>query len=328
MNYHEVLGINKDATPEEVRKAYLRMALLNHPDRHQENKEHYEEKFKKIGEAYEMLYKNKNNSKIKTDPYDIFKNLFPKNININKDTINIISDIYQKIIDNDYNFNLTLFFDMITLVNQPNFKKKINDYFDSSLTIKLKETKAKTLIIDRVIDLNTQYNSNNYTIDIELQKRSKSRFPKLIKYVKQFNINLLDEKIILTEQGNYNLTDKYQGDLEINIIDEPHIHFKRYKDFDLSYTVCISNEDFLTKIYHVIDHFKHPIHIQIDSPYRHFVYLLKNYGMVDYSDNYFGDLYIIIKVDPSICDTDPDYRTRFPRHLDNCKIPEYIDIFN
>jgi len=54
-DYYEVLGVNKDASAEEIKKAYRRQALEWHPDRHKEDKEAAEKKFKEINEAYQVL---------------------------------------------------------------------------------------------------------------------------------------------------------------------------------------------------------------------------------------------------------------------------------
>ncbi|WP_420372408.1 DnaJ C-terminal domain-containing protein [Microcystis aeruginosa] len=53
-DYYEILGITKDASGEEIKKVYRRLARQYHPDLNPGNKE-AEEKFKDIGEAYEVL---------------------------------------------------------------------------------------------------------------------------------------------------------------------------------------------------------------------------------------------------------------------------------
>ena len=53
-DYYEVLGVSKNATPEELKKAYRKLALQYHPDRNPGDKE-AEEKFKEAAEAYDVL---------------------------------------------------------------------------------------------------------------------------------------------------------------------------------------------------------------------------------------------------------------------------------
>jgi molecular chaperone DnaJ len=53
-DYYEVLGVNKDADEEAIKKAYRRLAMKHHPDRNAGDKA-AEEKFKEAKEAYEML---------------------------------------------------------------------------------------------------------------------------------------------------------------------------------------------------------------------------------------------------------------------------------
>ena len=54
-DYYEVLGIDKNASEDEIKKAYRKMAIKYHPDRNPNNKE-AEEKFKEAAEAYEVLH--------------------------------------------------------------------------------------------------------------------------------------------------------------------------------------------------------------------------------------------------------------------------------
>ena len=50
-DYYDVLGIQKGASADEIKKAYRRLAVQHHPDKEGGN----ETKFKEISEAYEVL---------------------------------------------------------------------------------------------------------------------------------------------------------------------------------------------------------------------------------------------------------------------------------
>ena len=65
-DYYEVLGVNKNASPDDIKRAYRRMAMKYHPDKNPNNKE-AEAKFKECAEAYEVL-----SDKEKRSRYDQF----------------------------------------------------------------------------------------------------------------------------------------------------------------------------------------------------------------------------------------------------------------
>lgn len=53
-DYYEVLGVQRNSTEVELKKAYRQMAMKYHPDKNPGNKE-AEEKFKEAAEAYDIL---------------------------------------------------------------------------------------------------------------------------------------------------------------------------------------------------------------------------------------------------------------------------------
>ena len=54
-DYYEVLGVDKNASEDDIKKAYRKIAIKYHPDRNPGNKE-AEEKFKEAAEAYDVLH--------------------------------------------------------------------------------------------------------------------------------------------------------------------------------------------------------------------------------------------------------------------------------
>lgn len=54
-DYYEVLGVQKNASEAEIKKAFKRLAMKHHPDRNQDNQDEAEEKFKEGKEAYDVL---------------------------------------------------------------------------------------------------------------------------------------------------------------------------------------------------------------------------------------------------------------------------------
>ncbi|XP_072504964.1 sterile alpha motif domain-containing protein 13 isoform X1 [Notamacropus eugenii] len=65
VNYYKILGVPRNASSADIKKAYHQLALQVHPDKNPENREAAEKKFKQVAEAYEVLSDAK-----KRDDYD------------------------------------------------------------------------------------------------------------------------------------------------------------------------------------------------------------------------------------------------------------------
>ena len=53
-DYYEILGVSREATEDDLKKAYRKLAMKYHPDRNQGDKD-AEAKFKELNEAYDVL---------------------------------------------------------------------------------------------------------------------------------------------------------------------------------------------------------------------------------------------------------------------------------
>src|SRR5882724_8765399 len=91
-DYYEVLGVGRDASEEEVKRAYRRLAVKFHPDKNPDDPD-AEEKFKELGEAYDVLMDSDKRAAYDRfghaafasggagfggfhDPFDIFREVF------------------------------------------------------------------------------------------------------------------------------------------------------------------------------------------------------------------------------------------------------------
>ena len=95
-DYYQILNVKPEATQDEIRKSYKKLAIKWHPDKNPDNKEEAEKKFKEISAAYAVLgdkekrreydaYKNGINMDFNFDfgsgfdPFDMFKDFFKDN---------------------------------------------------------------------------------------------------------------------------------------------------------------------------------------------------------------------------------------------------------
>jgi len=92
-DYYEVLGVIKSASPEEIKKAYRKLALKYHPDRNKDDKT-AEAKFKEAGEAYHVLSNKERRTNYDQFGHAAFEGAGGRGDFSNFDFSNIFSDIF------------------------------------------------------------------------------------------------------------------------------------------------------------------------------------------------------------------------------------------
>jgi molecular chaperone DnaJ len=92
-DYYEILGVDKNASKDDLKKAYRKMAMQYHPDRNPDNKE-AEEKFKEAAEAYEILSNDEKKAR-----YDRFGHEGVKGSGFGSQGFSDINDIFSHFSD-------------------------------------------------------------------------------------------------------------------------------------------------------------------------------------------------------------------------------------
>lgn len=89
-DYYEILGVSRNATEAEIKKAYRQLALKYHPDRNPDDKV-AEEKFREVSEAYQVL-----SDPQKRAQYDQFGRVFDENSQSNQSYYDFSSSVFDE----------------------------------------------------------------------------------------------------------------------------------------------------------------------------------------------------------------------------------------
>lgn len=218
MDPYKILEVSHGSSQEEIRKAYLKLAMKYHPDKNPDNTEETTKKFKQINEAYEKLSNETNNLNLD----DIIDNFFgfvnkafsPKNVKSNNILIDInvtLENLYcgtesliryeRKVIDPSVNND---------------FCKECNGYGYKTISQKTSTTNF--------------INSN-----IECEHCQATGFSGKLKFIKEETTIKIppktpnDHRLLFKGQGHQTLDGNY-GDLIVQLVNFEHPTFIREGD--------------------------------------------------------------------------------------------------
>ena len=149
-NYYNILNINKDASYDDIKKAYYKLALKYHPDKNKDD--NAEEKFKEISEAYEILS-------------DENKRLSYDNNNLNINTFSNANDIFNKVFQNhNFNININNMFSGFNNINSIQTIKSVQTIINNGIQTTIEKTITTDIngkhTIEKITTINNDGSSN------------------------------------------------------------------------------------------------------------------------------------------------------------------------
>ena len=265
-NYYDILGVSKNATFDEIRKMYKKLALKYHPDKNKDNEETTNQ-FKEISEAYDTLgdeqkrksydlYGNTDDNFV-DDPFSMFNDIFSTHMN------NFMNMNYENSINlNDILSGLSGFSSSnVQIPNIPNIHFKVhtfssrkennpfqninnniknnissNNNFRNNDTDSINEQtlfkKPDDIHINFDVSLEEIYSQEKKEIFID-RYRNKNNIFKLRN--KKIDIYVYDKEIILENNGNEVKGGTERSDIIITINNIKHSYFTRINDYDVLY---------------------------------------------------------------------------------------------
>jgi curved DNA-binding protein CbpA len=109
-DYYRILGVNKDASAKDIKKAFRQLALRYHPDRNPGNLKQAEEKFKEINEAHEVLgdeQKRRQYDRLSNWPAYSWRTIVINDAPNDRADLDLLKEMLQRIADINLSFGAT-----------------------------------------------------------------------------------------------------------------------------------------------------------------------------------------------------------------------------
>ena len=321
MDYYQVLNVNREASEEDIRKSYKKLALLYHPDKNQNDPEACE-KFKEISEAYSILSDkskrsqydllgNVDNAFEGEDPFSVFNNIFQQHMsgfmNMRYDNDINLADIMGNIpgmprgvfpFGNVHVRVHTFPTDMFPTDVFQEEEILYNDMNVNNIKPKLKG-KPDNIIYNIDVSFADIYNEKMKKITI-LRERKKNG--KYIEKKKKIEIPIYGKEIILEGEGHELKDYKDRGDVVINIYNKKDKHFKRVNEYDmLTFKDLTISEFYNVFIYEIVLPHGEVLKVQSEkfNNKKPLIQKIKRKGLPYKNENnesLHGDLFVIYKI--------------------------------
>jgi DnaJ-class molecular chaperone len=330
-NYYSTLGVEKNASEDDIKKSYKKLALLHHPDKNPGNSESVE-KFREVAEAYSVLSNKDKRHQYDMigvvdenfsgeDPFSVFNNIFQQHINT------FMNMKYEKDIDiggifsnmsgipqdsfpfgnihvKVHSFPKEVFhFNEEIEDDGENIKSNIGNLFDKLFPKKDKNkimyNKPDDIVYNINVSLSDIYNEKMKKINV-LRMRKKDG--KYIEKKKKIEIPIYGKEILLEGEGHELKDYKERGNIIINIFNKNDDHFKRINDYDvLTHKDIHINQIYNAFIYDIKLPHGEIIKVQTEMMINQKILIqkIKNKGLPYMNENdekCNGNLYIVYKL--------------------------------
>lgn len=217
-NYYKILGVNENATKDEIKKAYRSLQMKYHPDKNPGNQECIN-MTQKINEAYETL-----GDEQKKDEYDMIRNN-PGNPFVRMNSFNSHNGGGMEVPINDI-------FNMMFGANMPfgNIPGAPGVHIFHGGPMGFQQAMNKPVPIMKSLQINMEQVLNGATLPIEIERWVMQNGVKTLEketiYIEIPQGIDENEMIVLRDKGNV-ISEQSKGDIKINILIQNNTAFKR-----------------------------------------------------------------------------------------------------